>query len=206
MADIEVELPDVAENGELPSPESVLIWELRQKRIFYINEDIDATILYFQGEIIRINYEDKGIPIEERKPIYFLINTNGGLLSETMSLASTMQMSKTPIITINVGAAYSGGVVLLLAGHKRYAFPFSKALIHTGSGELGGTHEQVKEQAAKYKREIDDMCNFILQRSGISKTQYSKKKSKEWYIIDEEQVKYGIVDGMIDNLFDLLGV
>lgn len=199
-------IPEKIENLELPSPELVNFWNLAEKRIFYINQDIDEGILDYQRDIIRINFEDKDIPIEERKPIYFFINSHGGYLSETMSLAVTMQMSKTPIITVNVAAAYSGASVLLLAGHKRYALPYSKAMIHTGSGELGGTHEQVQAQSQKYEREISDMCSFILEKTGLQKSFYSKKKAKEWYIIGEEQVKYGIVDKIVDNLFDILGV
>lgn len=190
----------------LPDPSLANFWNLASNRIFYINQYIDEGILEYQKVIISINIQDKDIPISERKPIVFLINSNGGYLSESMSLAATMQMSKTPIITVNIGAAYSGASVLLLAGHKRYALPFSKAMIHTGSGELGGTHEQVQAQSEKYKREVQDMIDFILLRTGMSKSTYSKKKTKDWYIIDNEQVKHGIVDEMADNLFDVLGV
>lgn len=198
-------IPDGIETLELPNPELVNFWNLAEKRIFYINQDIDNSILDFQQDLVRINFEDKNIPIEERKPIYFLINSNGGLLSETMSLAITMQMSKTPVYTINLGAAYSGGSVLLLAGHKRYALPYSKAMIHSGSGELGGTHEQVQAQSKKYEREIADMMSFILKRTQLSKKEYNKRKTQDWYLIGDEQVKYGVVDEMVDNLFDLLG-
>lgn len=199
-------LPNDIENLSLPDPSLSYFWNLAEKRIYYINQDIDEGILEYQKVIININFQDRDIPIENRQPIFFLINSNGGYLSETMSLAAVMRMSKTPIYTINIGAAYSGASVLLLAGHKRYALPYSKAMIHTGSGELGGTHEQVQAQSEKYKREVNDMMSFILSRTGMSKQTYSKKKSKDWYIIDDEQVKYGIVDFMVDNLFDLLGV
>ena len=198
-------IPDGIETLELPNPELVNFWNLAEKRIYYINQDIDNSILDFQQDLVRINFEDKNIPIEERKPIYFLINSNGGLLSETMSLAITMQMSKTPVYTINLGAAYSGGSVLLLAGQKRYALPYSKAMIHSGSGELGGTHEQVQAQSKKYEREIADMMSFILKRTQLSKKEYNKRKTQDWYLIGDEQVKYGVVDEMVDNLFDLLG-
>lgn len=198
-------IPDSMETLQLPSPELVNYWNLADNRIFYINTDITETILDYQMDLIRINLEDKYIPVDERKPIYLLINSNGGYLSETMSFAATIMMSKTPVITINIGACYSGASVLLLAGHKRYALPYSKAMIHTGSGELGGTHEQVQAQSAKYEREIADMCNFILEKTGLSKSTYSKKKTKDWYIIGDEQVKFGIVDEMVDNLFDILG-
>ena len=203
---IESCIPNEIDTLELPNPELVNFWNLAEKRIFYINQEIDSAILDFQRDLIRINYEDKDVPIEERKPIFFLINSYGGLLSETMSLAASMLMSKTPVITINVGASYSGGSVLLLAGHKRYALPYSKAMIHTGSNEFGGTHEQVQAQSKKYEREIADMISFILERTKLSKKEYNKRKTQDWYLIGDEQVKYGVVDSMVDNLFDLLGV
>ena len=203
---IQASVPEDIVTLELPSPELVNFWNLAEKRIFYINQDIDETILEYQKDLIRINYEDRNIPIKERKPVFYLINSRGGFLSETMSFAVTIRMSKTPVITVNMAAAYSGASVLLLSGHKRYALPFSKAMIHTGQGEIGGTHEQVQAQSEKYKREISDMCSFILERTGLSKSFYSKKKAKEWYVIGDEQVQYGIVDEMVDNLFDILGV
>lgn len=202
---IEKVVPEEYQEMSLPNPDIVNYWNLAEKRIFYINQDIDETILYYQQDLIRINFEDKDIPISERKPIYFLINSLGGYLSETMSLAATMRMSKTPVITINLGAAYSGGSVLLLAGHKRYALPYSKAMIHKGSSEHGGTYEQVQVQAKKYEREVADMVDFVLERTGLSKKEYKKRDTGDWYLIGDEQLKYGVVDEMVDNLFDILG-
>lgn len=199
-----IDIPAPLENLQLPSPELLNYYKLREKRVFYVDYDIDVGILELQREIIRINLEDSDIPIEQRTPIKILIDSNGGYLSESMSLAATIEMSKTPIYTINVAGAYSGGCILLMAGHKRFAMPYSKALIHTGNGELGGTHEQVMAQSQKYEKEIKNMGDFICSHSKIDFKTYKKKKNQEWYLDVSEQIQYGIVDEEIINLFDLI--
>lgn len=209
MGDIyenEVLIPEALENLQLPNPSLLLDYQLGEKRIIYIDYEIDDSILDVQRQIILYNLEDKenNIPIEKRVPIKLLINSPGGLLSETMSLIAVMQMSKTPIWTVNLAAAYSGGAMLLMAGHKRYALPYSKGMIHTGSGGLGGTYEQVTEQSKKYKKEIETMTNFILEHSKIDKKVYGKNKVKDWYMTDEEQLYYGLVDEVVENIFDIL--
>lgn len=202
----DVQIPEPLENLQLPNMSLLLDYQLGEERIIYIDYEIDACILDVQRQIILFNLEDKkqGIPVEERIPIKLLINTPGGLLNETMSLIAVMQMSKTPIWTVNLGEAYSGGAMLLMAGHKRFALPYSKGMIHTGSGGLGGTYEQVTEQSKKYKKEIETMTNFILEHSKIDKKVYGKNKAKDWYMTDEEQLYYGLVDEVVENIFDIL--
>lgn len=79
-----------------------------------------------QRAILSINIADAGKSVSDRKKIIVMINSPGGLLTETMSVAMSMVTSVTPVITVNVGAAYSGGALLLLAGHERYAFKYAK--------------------------------------------------------------------------------
>lgn len=146
----------------LPSPELVNYWRLAEKRIFYIDYEIDESVLEIQKEIINCNILDKDIEISERKPIIIMLDTPGGLLVETMSLAMTIIMSKTPVITVNIGTAYSGGAILLLSGHKRYALKYTKAMIHTGSGGVSGTFEQTEAAQKLYKKQVDEMSEFIL--------------------------------------------
>lgn len=203
METLHIALPEDLENMQLPSPEMVNYWQLAENRIFYIDYEIDETILEIQKAIININIADKGIDPTERIPVKLLINSPGGYLSETMSLASTMVMSKTPIITVNMGIAYSGGGLLLMAGHRRYAMPYSKALIHSGSGGTYGTYEQTTEQQKTYKRQVDDMGQFILERTGMDEKIYKKNKSREWYLMPEEQVQHGVVHAIVTDLDEI---
>lgn len=180
-------------------------WRLSENRIFYIDYEIDMSILEIQRSILYINIADNGIPVEKRIPIKIFIDCPGGLLSETLSLATTMIMSKTPVITVNIAEAFSGGALLLIAGHKRYCMPYSNAMLHTGSATgVSGTFEQTEEFQKAYKKQIDKMGSYIMERTSIDEKMYKKNKSKDWYFDAQEQVKYGIVDKVIEDLDELI--
>lgn len=201
---IDVPIPEDIPNDALPDPGLLLDYRLAESRIHYIDFEIDLCVLDIQRQIILYNLEDKDVPIEERKPIKILIDSPGGLLSETMSLAYAIKMSKTPVWTFNMADAYSGAAVLLMSGHKRFAMPNSIAMIHTGESGLGGTYEQVEAQSKKYQKQIADMGTFILNNTSIDQKLYKKNKAKDWYMDSNEQVSYGLVDEIIDNLFEIL--
>lgn len=207
MADIyqlEFPIPESLENLQLPDPSLLNDYLLDNERIIYIDYEIDMSIINVQKRIILFNLEDKNVPIEKREPIKLLLDCPGGLLSETMSLIATIEMSKTPIWTINMADAYSGGSMILISGHRRFAMPYSKALIHTGSGGMGGTHEQVMAQSKKYEKEVKVMGDFIVNHTKIDSKTYNKKKKDEGYLTDKEQLEYGLVDEIVGNIFDLL--
>lgn len=204
LQELQIALPEKLEDIKLPSPELVNYWRLAENRIFYIDYEIDESVLEIQRSILAINIADKNIKPEERTPIKILLDTPGGLLSETMSLASTIIMSKTPVITINIAEAYSGGCLLLLAGHKRYTFQYAKAMIHTGSGGVSGTYEQTEQAQKIYKKQVDEMGSYILERSGMDEKIYKRNKSKDWYMDANEQIQYGIVNGIINSLDEII--
>ena len=191
-------------NLQLPDPNLVNYYSLAENRIFYIVNDIDLNTLDIQRSIIRINIADQGIPYEERIPIKILIDSFGGLLSESMSIAYFIAQSKTPIYTINIADAYSGAALIFIAGHKRYTMPYSKAMLHTGSGGTSGTFEQTEEQQKNYKKQVEGMGKFILERTGMDKKVFGRNKTKDWYFTADEQVKYGLAHEITDNIYDIL--
>lgn len=201
---LDIALPEKLEDIKLPSPEMVNYWSLAEERIFYIDFEIDESILEIQRNIITINITDKGIDSDKRKPIKLFIDCPGGLLGETMSLATIITMSKTPVITINIAEAYSGGCLLLLAGHKRYTLPYAKAMIHSGSGGVSGTYEQTEQAQKLYKKQVDEMGSYILERTRMDEKIYKRNKSKDWYMDANEQVSYGIVDKVVENLEEII--
>ena len=70
--------PDIKELGKvnLPDPDTLYFYNMLEDRIIYINYDIDESVVTHSYDIIRWNKEDKGIPIDKRKPIQILINTD----------------------------------------------------------------------------------------------------------------------------------
>lgn len=204
IQELQIALPQNLEDIKLPAPEMVNYWRLAENRIFYIDFEIDESVLEIQRSIIAINIADKDTPVENRLPIKIYLDTPGGLLSETMSLATVMIMSKTPVITVNIAEAYSGGCLLLLAGHKRYTLPYAKAMLHTGSGGTVGTYEQTEQAQKNYKKQIDEMGSYILERSGMDDKIYKKNKAKDWYMDANEQKQYGIVYEIVTSLDEII--
>lgn len=68
--------------------------------------------------ILRYNKEDKGKPTEERQKITLFINSPGGDLDATLAFVNLIELSKTPVITINAGMAMSAAGLILMAGMK----------------------------------------------------------------------------------------
>ncbi len=202
--EISVLLPRNLENLQLPSPELVTFYKDENERVFWIQDEINEDLFEFSKCIIRYNREDKDIPVEQRKPIKFFIDSPGGDLETMLAFVGLVGISKTPIWTINAGIAYSAAGLILMSGHKRFALPNSQCLIHTGSGQLGGTFDQTTEQMKNYKQMVDKMKDFILSHTNIDQKLFNKNKSKDWFINTDEQLSLGIVDKILDSLDEIL--
>lgn len=200
----EIEIPANLENLQLPDPGLLAYYQNKEKRSFWIDFDIDTGLLEITKEIIEINRLDADIPIEERKPIKIMIFSSGGDLYAAINLLNVMLISATPIHTYNMGMAMSAGLLILLAGSKRYCLGGSKAMIHSGSAGIMGTAEQVEDTSKDYKKTIEYMQDYILSRANIDKKEFGRKKARDWYLDVPEQLKYGICHETLDSLAPLL--
>ena len=204
MNEIAVMLPQNIENLQLPAPELVTYYKNDNNRTFWIEDEIGDGLFEYSKQILRFNQEDKDIPVEERKPIKFFIDSPGGDLETMLAFIGLVGISKTPIWMINAGIAYSAAGLILMSGHKRFVLPNSQCLIHTGSGQLGGTFDQTTEQMKNYKQMVEKMKNFIISHTNIDQKLFNKNKSKDWFITTEEQLELGIVDKIVDDLDEIL--
>lgn len=205
MEEITIPIPANLETMQLPDPSLLNYWRLADNRIFYLDYEIDESALEIQKNILNINIEDAGVPIKKRKPIRIIIDSPGGYLGESMSIASSILMSKTPVYTYNAGLAASGALMVFIAGHRRYAFPNSTALYHSGSARFEGTHEQSVEFQKNYKQSVDKMSKLFLQQTKISPRIFKRNHTKEWYFSDEQQVKYGIAHRIVKSTDEVIG-
>lgn len=202
---MEITLPLIDTTGDLatmqlPTPELLSYYCAAQNRTFYIDADIDTNLIEISKNIIEINRVDKDIPAEQRQPIWICIYSYGGELDAAYSFIAVMEASKTPVYTVNMGVAMSAGLLLLLGGKKRYCMKRSRALYHSGSTGIQGTFEQIEANTEDYKKMVNTMRDYIMEKSNIDAKLFNKMKSKDWYISDKEQVQYGICDAIIDDL------
>ena len=146
-------------------------------------------------------YDDEhNIPVEEREPIKIFIDSGGGNLSDTFTIIDAIKLSKTPVWTINMGCAYSGGFFVFICGSKRIAYPHSSFLFHEGSTGTSGTSSQFENYTAFYKRQLGQLKNVVLENTSITEEEYADiRKDDIWYDV-EDGIKKGFVDEVAKEL------
>lgn len=187
MDGTELLLPELATSGNLadikfPDVADLNFWKMFNNRILLLEGEITEWDYNIVKDIINFNIEDKDILVEERKPIIILINSCGGLLDVTLSVCDTIAVSKTPVWTVNMGNALSGGCLIFLMGDRRFAIKNSWAMCHAGSGGLSGNYSETKEQSKVWDTQVKNMGNIILSRTGIEQKLYNKNKNKDWWL------------------------
>lgn len=192
-------------HGSLPSVIDYVDFSEFKDRILIINGDIGDYLMTLIRQIMFYNADDKrkGIAKENRKPIKVCIYSYGGDVNMGKAVMAAIEASETPVWTINMGTAYSMGCMILLAGHRRFAMKHSEVLIHEGYASLSGSVAQVADAHKAYQKKLDWCRDYTMKRTNISKAQYNKKLKDDWYIYDTEQVEYGIVEKLIDNIEEL---
>lgn len=154
---------------------------------------IDTVIRYW-------NKKDKDIPPKERKPIKIYIDSLGGSLTDALTVIDAIKASKTPVIGIVVGCAYSGGFFILLACHERYAYKHASFLYHEGQTGTQGTASQFANYAAFYKKQLDQLKDIVIENTNITEQEYmGMKKDDVWYDA-EEALEKGIIDKILEEL------
>lgn len=203
--EMEIAIPKSVENLNLPAPELVQFYEDLDNRTIWIQGEIDGSLLDLHSKIMKWNAEDKDVAIENRIPIKLFIFSPGGDLAVTMNTVSMIRLSKTPVYTYNMGECFSGAFVLLIAGHKRFALPYSRAMCHSGSGLVGGTSQQTDNAMKDYKAQVEVMKQFILERTTIPPKMLNKKMGDDWYLSLDEQLANGVVDEVVEDMSVLIG-
>ena len=168
------------------------------RREIYLYEITDGTGSSIDGQIRFWNdYDnDHNIPIKERKPIKIYIDSCGGSLTDTLTIIDSIKMSKTPVITICTGCAYSGGFFVFISGDKRIAYPHASFLFHEGSTSTGGTSGQFENYTAFYRRQLLQLQQIVLSNTKISEEEYKEiRKDDIWYDTAD-----GIEKGFIDEI------
>ena len=181
---------------------------LPKERNLYFQKQVDqASIGELTQKIIEINDDDKKLKklyevydlSYEPKPIKIYIDSYGGYVYQCFGLLSVMEKSKTPIHTIVTGCAMSCGFMMLISGHKRFAYKLSTPLYHQVSGGAVGKEKDMEEELFEAQR-----LQTMLEEITLEKTKISKKKLKEiydgkkdWFMTAKEAKELGVVDEII---------
>ncbi|MBQ0014707.1 MAG: ATP-dependent Clp protease proteolytic subunit [Oscillospiraceae bacterium] len=200
--DIELDLDQLLLNSA-DIDAAFYLQDLKQRKL-YFNSDVEQSSVHeIVKHILQINKEDMGVPVELRQPIRLYVVSYGGEVDSGFELIDIIRNSKTPVYTINLGYQYSMGFFIGLAGHKRYATPNAKFLLHDGSSFVYNSTAKVKDQIEFQNKMEDRLKEYVLERTNITEEEYTDKFRVEWYLFADEAKEKGCVDYIIGEDCDI---
>lgn len=204
-SEIQISIPKDVENLQLPSPELLTYYRNLDNRVLWLQGEVDEYWIEYVKQIIEWNREDKGLPVEQRKPICFMIFSYGGSLDVNNTVVDAIKMSTTPIYGINCGQCCSAACYIYLACHKRLTFPNATFLIHQGSTEgISGSFAEVMSYAAEYQRKIEELEAYVKANTEIPDDILEERITTEWYISAAEALTYKMTDRIIESLDEVI--
>lgn len=171
--------------------------DIKQRKLFITINICQETVDDAVRHIMQFNREDADIPAAERKPILLYVASNGGDVDAGFTLIDTILCSETPVYVVNQGYQYSMGFLIGLAGHKRFAMPHAKFLMHDGSQFIYNSGAKAQDQMEFNKKWEERIKQYVLSRTHITSEMYDKQMRKEWYMFADEAKALGVVDYIV---------
>lgn len=194
---------------KLADPDLINIYKALDRRVMWLNEEVDENITANVRQINQWVYEDKDKKPEDRKPIIVMLANWGGCMDHCSMMVDTMEAAQeagTPIYTVDTTVAASAGSYIFLAGSKRYIYKRAQVVIHEGSAQMSGDTEKVRAATENYKKQIEAWIKYVNERTnnGISIQFLKKHRGDDLYYDADEAIKCGIATDIVTNLNDIM--
>lgn len=191
-------------NLQLADPSLVQYYHDLANRSIWIDSEINASTLDIVSKIIRWNREDKGKPVDERKPIKLFFLSPGGDLEIEEAVVSTIRLSQTPIWGIAMGMVASAASLIYLSCHKRFALPNAYLIIHQGSAQMGGNYDQMVAAMKDYEEQIERMTRFYIENTDYTEEEIRANIKTDWYVRGEELLERKLITNWVSTIDELL--
>lgn len=155
--------------------------------------------------IIDYNREDKGKPVEERRPIRLYIDSPGGDLISGFGIIGAIKVSKTPVYTINVGQWSSVAFLIGICGHRRFSLPDMTFLMHDGHTSTSGSTNKTQD-TMKFSQRFEDevVKTHVLEHSNMTSREYDALSRVEYYMLPEDALEHGFIDEIVTDVDTIL--
>lgn len=142
--------------------------------------------------------------LDDKKPIYFYINSNGGSIDCGLAIYDTIKHIKAPVHTICTGFAASMGAFLLTCGERRSAFKHATILIHQPRITLESMSSASQSQINQIAEGLEDsrvvIEEIMANNIGVSVEQIHRDCENDNWMTSEEAKKYGIIQDIIEKI------
>ena len=200
LENVLLSIPTSVANLQLPDPDLRDFYQDEQDRVFWVTTEINDSLLNLVKMIVRCNKEDKDKAIEERTPIKVFIDSPGGDVCALWTTIKTIEISKTPVHTINYCTAYSAAADLLASGHRRFALPGTSVMVHSGSCMFGGTMEQAENMKKHFDKLGKKITDHFLAHTKVDPKTFKKKAPGDWYMDEDDALENGLIDEIVTDL------
>ena len=191
-------------NLQLADPSLVQYYHDLANRSIWIDGEINVSTLDIVSKIIRWNREDKGKPIDERKPIKLFFLSPGGDLEIEEAVVSTIRLSQTPVWGIAMGMVASAASLIYLSCHKRFALPNAYLIIHQGSARMDGNYDQMVAAMKDYEEQIERMTKFYIENTDYTEDEIRTNIKTDWYVRGEELLERKLITNWVSTIDELL--
>lgn len=180
----------------------------KERSLFFSAQFDQKTIMELSKSIIEINdndvllsqtYKPLGVTIAP-KPIKIYIDSYGGSVYQCLGLIGIIENSQTPVYTICTGAAMSCGFLLLLAGHKRFAYKHATMMYHQiSSGQEHMKIQDIVEDLRECERLQTWIEDLTIRKTKLKRKQLYKNRERkvDWMFTSDEALAMGIIDDIL---------
>lgn len=179
----------------------------KDRKLYFSSQVNQSSISKLTKDILDIEEDDKyligyyklhGLDYVPQ-PIKIYIDSYGGSVYQAFGLLGVIDKCSTPIHTIVTGCAMSCGFMILISGHKRFAYPRSTALYHQATGWAKDTTEDIAQYHEELERVQADIEELTLEKTKITKKRLSqvRREKLDWYIPANECLELGIIDEIL---------
>ncbi len=176
---------------------------LLKDRIIFLDLPLDPNIMINSNTVC--SHVIKSMlylqSVNRNQDINLYVNCPGGSVDETLAIYDTMQYTTCDIATCCIGAASSGGALILAAGTKgkRSALPHAKVMIHQPWGYVAGQASDMRIQAEEVQRVKTTLIEIFARHTGTGTDRIEKDIERDRYMGAQEALEYGLIDEILEN-------
>ena len=165
---------------------------------FYSDTSVSS---YITEQIINYNRIDDGTKPSEREPIRLYINSPGGDVTEGFAIVSAIELSKTPVYTINLGEWCSMAFLIGITGKRRFSLPYSTFMMHEPSTLVSGKFSDIENVVNFNKKFSNKIIKELVCKYGdISSSKYTRLSKNDYYMLPEDALKLGFIDEIVTDI------
>jgi ATP-dependent Clp protease, protease subunit len=138
---------------------------------------------------------------DPKKPVYIIINSPGGNVIDGFELITLIKSIGIPTYCAIESEAFSMAAILSQYCTKTYIHKYGALMFHEAAYSMEGSASQIDTRVKFMNNYLYTLETDLALQMGISYDKYVELRSKEWWITAKEAAKFGLVDGVLDELY-----